>query len=108
MKLSELEMDEWDGTWEVVFETDEKKILLLHLANMVGLKEAGRRNLICVDPSNNIVWIAEAPKTGRSIGWYKDDFNIQNNKLIGSYGGSVFVEIDPSNGLILEEKFKPW
>lgn len=108
MKLSELEMEEWDGTWKVVFETEEKKILLLHLVDMIGLKEEGRRNLICVNNSNNIVWIAEAPKTGRSIGWFKDDIKLANNKLVGSYGGSVFIEIDPNNGLVLEEKFNPW
>jgi hypothetical protein len=45
MKLSELKINEWDGTYESIAEYKDKKILLLHFVNMIRLKEEGKKNL---------------------------------------------------------------
>ncbi len=108
MKLQELKLDEWDGSYEEVYHSNNEKILLLHLTNLLGLKEQGRRNLIKTDNHYNIIWIAEAPEIGRSIGWFKEGLKVDKTKLVGWYGGSVYVEIDIFTGSLLEEKFIPW
>lgn len=35
MKIDDLKTAEWDGTWEIIWESEGKKILLLNLINMI-------------------------------------------------------------------------
>lgn len=106
MKLQDLKLDEWDGTYEEVeiFDKKNERILLLHLVNLNGLKTEGRRNLVKVNNFNDIIWIAEVPKIGRSIGWYTR-CKIEHEVYEAWYGGSVLVEIDPKTGIIIKEHF---
>ena len=104
MKLQDLKLDGWDSTFEEVCFENNEKILLLHLSDLSGLREEGRRNLIKVDNSNSIIWIAEAPKIGRSIGWYTR-FRKEGEKYIVWYTGDVLVEIDPLTGKVIKEQF---
>ncbi len=104
MKLQDLKLDEWDGTYEEVYNKNNEKILLLNLTNLIGLKDEGRRNLIKTDNEYNIIWIAEAPKIGRSFEWYIK-FKIEQDKFKAWYGGNVLVQIDPQTGILIKESF---
>jgi hypothetical protein len=104
MKIGELMIDEWDGTYKLISEIGSLKILLLNLIDVSGSREAGRRNLIAIDENANIIWLAEPPLMGRKYGPFSG-FKSSENKLTGWYGGSVLVEIDPSNGKLISEAF---
>lgn len=104
MKIGELVIDEWDGTYKLISEIGFLKILLLNLINVSGSRETGRRNLIAVDEHANVVWLAEPPLMARNYGAFIG-FKFSENKLVGWYGGSVLVEIDPLNGKLISEAF---
>jgi len=59
---------------------------------------------LAVDELDNILWIAEIPKS-----WWSSyqTMEYKNNELI-TLSDSVLCTIDIMNGEILGEKFSPW
>jgi len=103
MKFKDLQLVEWAGQYTVVVEFENMKILLLELS-LGGWKEEGRRNLIAIDPTENVLWFAQLPSEGYQLNCFMN-FRFTENKLQGWYGGSTQVEIDIKTGQIISEKF---
>lgn len=104
MKLVDFKMEEWDGKYSIIHEDNIIKILLLNLKNISGLKKDGRKNIVCVDNHMNIIWIVSAPKLAREFGYFWG-VKFEENKIVGWYGGSNWVQIDINNGNIITEEF---
>jgi hypothetical protein len=101
MKLTELVLAEWDKTFKTVAQLAEVEILQLNLVKQTGMKPEGRRNLIAVDKSGNVKWIAEVPEGDRGFGSF-NNFAYKGKKLRGWYGGSIFIEINIETGKIVQ------
>lgn len=104
MKIDEYRLDDWDKTYTIVGVVRELKIVLLNLSNTSKIRSEGVRNLIALDNSDNIAWISEPPVLARTFGYYHN-FSFENGKLMGWYGGSTLVFIDPKDGQLLSEEF---
>lgn len=101
MKLTELVLAEWDKTYTTVAQLGDADILLLNLVKQTGMKPEGRRNLVAVDKSGNVKWIAEVPQGDRGFGSF-NNFAYKGKKLRGWYGGSLFIEINIETGKIVQ------
>jgi hypothetical protein len=103
MSLKDIQLDEWTGNYIVIGEIENIRVLLLEL-KPEGRKDEGRRNLISIDESENIIWIAQLPSIGYQFNWFMN-FSLQDENLMGWFGGSVKVEVDIKTGQIISEKF---
>ena len=102
MKFSEFKLAEWDKTFKTVAQMADVEILQLNLVKLT-LKIEGRRNLVAVDKSGNVKWVAELPD-GENNGYsYFNNFAYKGKKLKGWYGGSQYIEIDIETGKLVKE-----
>ena len=101
MKLTELVLAEWDKTFRTVAQLGEMDVLLLNLVKQTGMKPDGRRNLVAVDKTGNVKWVAEVPEGDRGYGSF-NNFAYKGRKLRGWYGGSIFIEINIETGKIVQ------
>jgi hypothetical protein len=102
MKLTELNLAEWDKSFITVARMGDFEILQLNLAKVTGIDVKGRQNLVAVDKGENIKWVAELPEGNYSYGYF-NSFSYKGGKLRGWYGGSIFIEIDVQTGKIVKE-----
>nr|WP_294905762.1 hypothetical protein [uncultured Lacibacter sp.] len=103
MKFKDIKLDEWVGNYIVIGEIENIGILLLEL-KPEDRKDEGRRNLISIDESENIIWVAQLPSIGHQFNWFMN-FILEDGKLKGWFGGSVKVEVDVKTGHIISEEF---
>ena len=104
MNFKDYILEEWDKTYDVVYEDNSLRVLLLHLVHETGLKESGRKNLIAVGRDEQVLWAAEPPKMGRNLGSFHS-ISVVDEKIVGWYGGSMQVELDLNTGRIIKEQF---
>ncbi|HTK21948.1 MAG TPA: hypothetical protein VL442_20665 [Mucilaginibacter sp.] len=80
------------------------KAILLDGTPQGAPKKEGYKNLLAIDELNNIVWIAEIPKS-----WWSSYqmMEYKNGELI-ALSGSFLCTINIITGEILSERFSPW
>ena len=79
----------------------DKSILLLKV-DLSGLGYKGLlKNLLAIDPDENIIWIAQIPK-GFTLSYLYDAMLYEDKKLM-VWRGDLYCEIDPESGQILKE-----
>ena len=105
MKLKDLNLEEWDGTFQIIYQNEIKKIVLLNFPKMTGFKDEGRSNLFCMDNSDEIIWQAEIPTIGGIGLSVFDGIKYEDGVLLGWYGGSTYVRLNARDGKIITEDF---
>ncbi|HRI58819.1 MAG TPA: hypothetical protein PK228_03825 [Saprospiraceae bacterium] len=75
-----------------------KKVLLLSLDRLALPPIEGRKNLLCVDANDNLLWVAELPT---EIYDSYVDMNFRNGVIHAESSNSFVAEIDPETGIIL-------
>ena len=105
MNLKELNLEEWDGTFQVIYQNENKKILLLNFSKIRGFVLEGRSNLVCVNPVDEIIWFAEIPSVGEVGLAVFHSFKYEYGVLIGWYGGSTYIRLNARDGKIITEDF---
>ncbi len=104
MKFSDFTLAEWDKTFKTVAHLGDLEILQLNLVKLTGLRIEGRRNLVAVDKSGNVKWVAELPAGDKGYSYF-NNFAYKGKKLKGWYGGSLYIEIDIETGKIVHPPY---
>ena len=103
MKLEEYQLDDkCNLPIRKLIDLADRKIVLLDDTHIRGSKE-GCKNLLAVDQSNNIVWIADLP-TSKMLGAYWT-INYNDNELTALYSSFRCI-IDIETGKVLSERFE--
>ena len=101
MKLLEYNLKDWkENKIKRRKKIGDITILLLSIDRTISPPKEGRKNLLCVDMDDNIIWIADLP-TEMYDSYHDMKFN---NGIILAYSSNSFMaEISPRTGEILKK-----
>lgn len=76
-------------------------LLNVHVKEFVPIE--GIKNLLAIDPLQNIVWIADLPSNNRMYSAYQD-IEKKGEELL-AWSGSFLCTLDIKSGVITDERF---